>query len=85
MTMESLLHGLMIRSGNDAANAVAALLCGSVDAFVEKMNEKAAQLGANNSHFANPHGYQDEAHYTTAYDLAVLTRAGDLQKRDGLY
>ncbi|MBR4067255.1 MAG: peptidoglycan-binding protein [Clostridia bacterium] len=76
MTMESLLHGLMIRSGNDAANAVAALCCGDVDTFVDKMNEKAQQLGAYDSHFANPHGYQDENHYTTAYDLALLTRNG---------
>lgn len=76
MPMEALLHGLMIRSGNDAANAVATLCCGSVDAFVEKMNEKAQQLGAYDSHFANPHGYHDEEHYTTAYDLAVFARAG---------
>lgn len=76
MTMEALLHGLMIRSGNDAANAVATLTSGSVEAFVERMNQKAAQLGAYDSHFMNPHGYHDEEHYTTAYDLAVIARAG---------
>ena len=71
-----LLYGLMIRSGNDAANAVAVLEAGSVEAFVERMNEKAAQIGMGDSHFANPHGYHDEEHYTTAYDLALLARAG---------
>ena len=71
-----LLYGLMIRSGNDAANAVAVLEAGSVEDFVERMNEKAAQLGMGDSHFANPHGYHDEEHYTTAYDLALLARAG---------
>ena len=71
-----LLYGLMIRSGNDAANAVAVLEAGSVEAFVERMNEKAAHIGMGDSHFANPHGYHDEGHYTTAYDLALLARAG---------
>ena len=71
-----LLYGLMIRSGNDAANAVAVLEAGSVEAFVERMNDKAAQIGMRDSHFANPHGYHDEEHYTTAYDLALLARAG---------
>lgn len=76
MTMEDLLHGLMIRSGNDAANAVATLCCGSVEAFVEKMNQKAAALGANDTHFVNPHGYHAQEHSTTAYDLALMARAG---------
>ncbi|MFR5853860.1 MAG: peptidoglycan-binding protein [Lachnospiraceae bacterium] len=67
-----LLYGLMIRSGNDAANAIAVLEAGSVEAFVERMNEKAAQIGMGDSHFANPHGYHDEGHHTTAYDLALL-------------
>ena len=66
----------MLRSGNDAANAVATICSGSVEAFVEKMNEKAAQLGALDSHFVNPHGYHDEEHYTTARDLAVIARQG---------
>jgi D-alanyl-D-alanine carboxypeptidase (penicillin-binding protein 5/6) len=76
MTMEDLLHGLMIRSGNDAANAVATIIAGDVDAFVGDMNAKAQELGAYDTHFVNPHGYHDEAHYTTAYDLATIARAG---------
>ena len=76
MSKLDLLYGLMIRSGNDAANAVAVLEAGSVEAFVERMNEKAAQLGMGDSHFTNPHGYHDEEHYTTAYDLALLARIG---------
>lgn len=76
MTMEALLHGLMIRSGNDAANAVATLCSGSTDSFVDAMNQKARQLGAYDTHFMNPHGYHDPEHYTTAYDLATITRAG---------
>ena len=76
MTMEDLLHGLMIRSGNDAANAVATIIAGDVDGFVDDMNTKARELGAYDTHFVNPHGYHDEAHYTTAYDLATIARAG---------
>lgn len=76
MTMDALLHGLMIRSGNDAANAVATLCSGSTSGFVDAMNLKAQQLGAYDTHFMNPHGYHDPEHYTTAYDLATITRAG---------
>lgn len=76
MTMLDLLHGLMIRSGNDAANAVAELCAGSVDGFVSKMNELAGQLGMLNSHFVNPHGYHDPEHYTTARDLSIAAREG---------
>ncbi len=76
MTMDALLHGLMIRSGNDAANAVATLCSGSIDSFVERMNTKAQQLGAYDTHFVNPHGYHHEEHYSTAYDLAAIARAG---------
>ena len=76
MRMLDLLYGLMIRSGNDAANAVAELCAGNVDAFVSRMNQKAAELGMNNTHFINPHGYHDPEHYTTARDLAILTRQG---------
>ena len=74
MPLRALLYGLMIRSGNDAANAVADLLSGSVDAFVARMNEKAKELGMDGTHFVNPHGYHDDAHYTTARDMAVLCR-----------
>ncbi len=76
MRMLDLLYGLMIRSGNDAANAVAELCAGSVDAFVERMNSFAQEIGMTKSHFANPHGYHDDEHYTTARDLAVAARLG---------
>ena len=76
MTMRDLLYGLIIRSGNDAANAIGELVCGSVEAFVERMNERAVELGMNSSHFMNPHGYHHENHYSTARDLATLTRYG---------
>ncbi len=76
MRMLDLLYGLMIRSGNDAANAVAELLAGSVDRFVQRMNERAAQLGMSGTRFVNPHGYHDPNHYSTARDLATLARQG---------
>ncbi len=76
MTFQDLLYGLMIRSGNDAANAVAELTSGSVDGFVDEMNEYAQALGLTGTHFTNPHGYHDPGHYSTARDLAVLTRLG---------
>ena len=74
MTWKDLLHGLMIRSGNDAANAAAYLIAGSVEGFVDLMNRKAEELGMTGTHFANPHGYHDAQHYTTALDMARLTR-----------
>ncbi len=76
MTMRDLLHGLMIRSGNDAANAVAELTAGSVDAFMTEVNQLAKELGMTNTHFVNPHGYHDENHFTTARDLAIAARKG---------
>ncbi len=76
MSMRELLYGLMIRSGNDAANAVAVLCAGSVDKFVAQMNERARQLGMDGTSFMNPHGYHQEGHYTTARDLAVLALHG---------
>ena len=76
MIMRDLLYGMMIRSGNDAANAVAVLCSGSVDAFAEEMNKTAAKLGMENSHFVNPHGYTAEGHYTSARDLVKAARYG---------
>lgn len=76
MRMIDLLYGLMIRSGNDAANAVAELCAGSVESFAEQMNELADRLGMTQSHFVNPHGYHDAQHYTTARDLAIAARQG---------
>ena len=74
MPFIDLLYGLMMHSGNDAAVAVAVIVAGSVDNFVSMMNQKARELGCENTHFANPHGYHDETHYTTARDLALITR-----------
>lgn len=74
MTLKDLLFGLMIKSGNDAANAIAVKVSGSVDKFVAEMNRKAQELGLQDTHFTNPHGYHHKEHYTTARDLATLTR-----------
>lgn len=72
LTLEDLLYALLLPSGNDSAVAIAEHISGSVEAFVELMNEEANRLGASNSHFVNPHGYQSEDHYTTAYDLYLI-------------
>ncbi len=75
MTLEGLLYGLMLHSGNDAAIAIA-LACGeSVEEFVLQMNEKALSLGMEHSHFANPHGLNQDNHYSTARDMAILAQA----------
>lgn len=68
-----LLYALMLNSANDAAVAIAIHVDGSVEAFAERMNRKAAELGLRATHFTNPHGLDDEAHYTSALDLARLT------------
>lgn len=73
LTMEQLLYGLMLRSGNDAATAIAEHLGESVEGFAKMMNEKARSLGAMNTHFMNPHGLHHGEHYTTAYDLALIS------------
>ena len=75
LTLETLLYGLLLRSGNDAALAVAGYCGGSVEAFVEQMNRKAEELGMEHTHFANPNGLSAEGHYSTAYDMALLARA----------
>ena len=72
-TLEELLYGLMLESGNDAATAVAIAVAGDVESFVKLMNRKAQQLGLSDTHFDNPHGLSSEKHYTTAADLAFLT------------
>ena len=74
MSLEELLYGLMLRSGNDAAIAIAEHIGGSVEGFVLLMNNKARQLGMNHTNFKNPHGLYEEDHYSTAYDMALLTR-----------
>lgn len=73
MTFGDLLTGFQVHSGNDGALAIAVLVSGTVDNFVSLMNQRAQELGLTNTHYANPHGYTQEGHYTTAYDLAVLT------------
>ncbi len=68
-----LLYGLMLRSGNDAAVALALITSGSVEKFAELMNVTARKAGATHSNFTNPHGLHDPDHYSTAYDLALIT------------
>nr|WP_229666607.1 D-alanyl-D-alanine carboxypeptidase family protein [Paraliobacillus quinghaiensis] len=72
--LKDLVYGLMLRSGNDAATAIAEFVGGSVEGFAFLMNEKAAWLGMTDSHFDNPHGLDSDTHYSTAYDMATLTR-----------
>jgi serine-type D-Ala-D-Ala carboxypeptidase (penicillin-binding protein 5/6) len=74
-TRRQLLYGLMLKSANDVAMALARDNAGSVEAFAEKMNRRAAELGATNSHFVNPNGLHNPDHYTTAHDLALIARA----------
>lgn len=71
--VKDLLYGLMLRSGNDAATALAYHIGGSIEGFTKLMNELAVKIGASNSNFANPHGLHADNHYTTAYDLALIT------------
>ena len=75
LTLEDLLYGLLLRSGNDAALAVAGYCAGSVEAFVARMNRKAEALGMKDTHFTNPSGLDGEGHASSAYDMALLARA----------
>lgn len=72
-TVRELLYGMMLNSGNDAAEALACTVCGDESTFVEKMNETASRLGMENSSFRNPHGLDEDGHYSTARDMARLT------------
>ena len=72
LTLQELLYGLMLSSGNDAAVALAIYCGGTVEGFVERMNDKARYLGLEDTHFENPHGLDSPGHYSTAKDLAVL-------------
>lgn len=75
VTMRGLVYGMLLSSGNDAANAAAVKISGSIPAFVEKMNAKAQELGMKHTHFATPSGLdKGEEHYSTAYDMALLTK-----------
>ena len=74
LSMEDLLYAVMLESANDAAAAIAIDAAGSIDEFAAMMNMKAISLGLMNTHFTNPHGLDNSEHYSTAYDMAVLTR-----------
>lgn len=73
ITVNDLLYGLMLRSGNDAASALAIYVAGSIQNFADMMNSKAKELGLINTHFVVPHGLDNAGHYTTAYELAKIT------------
>jgi len=73
-TLETLLKCIVVASANDASMAVAEYIGGSVEGFVKLMNDKAKQLGMNNTNFANPHGLSAPEHYSTAYDIALMSR-----------
>ena len=75
LTVRDCLYALLLASANESANALAEHVSGSREAFAELMNEKAESLGCQDSHFANPSGLNDENHYTSAYDMALITRA----------
>lgn len=86
ITMEECLYGIMVASANEVANAVAEHVAGSLDEFAEMMNQKAAELGCENTHFVNANGLPAEDHYTSAYDLALTARAyfqNDVLRRIG--
>lgn len=72
LSMKMLLYGLMINSGNDAAMTIAKHVGGSVEGFINMMNQEAQEIGATNTHFMNAHGLQDEDHYTTVYDVYLM-------------
>lgn len=74
LTMDQLVKGMLVYSANDAANVIAIQLAGSMDAFVQMMNNKAQELGMSGTHFVNPCGSHDDNHYTTARDLAILSK-----------
>lgn len=75
LTVEQCLYALLLKSANEVANGLAEHISGSVSAFSDKMNARAAQLGCKNTHFANPNGLNNAAHLTTPYDMALIARA----------
>lgn len=75
LTVRDCLYAMLLQSANEAANALAEHTAGSIEAFANMMNEKAASLGCTDSHFANPSGLNDPEHYTSAYDYALISRA----------
>ena len=72
VSVDDVFHGLLIKSANDCAVILAEYIAGSEEAFVDMMNQRALELGATHTHFANPHGLHEEDHYTTAYDLYLI-------------
>lgn len=74
VSLRELMYGLLLCSGNDAAIAISEHIAGSVEEFLKMMNRKAEEIGAENTHFTSPHGLDETGHYSTAYDLAVITR-----------
>ncbi len=74
LTVEECLYAILLESANECSNAIAEHTAGSVEAFAEMMNQRAAELGCTNTHFTNPHGLPDENHYTTAHDMALIAR-----------
>lgn len=80
LTMEELLYALLLQSANDAAVAIACHIGGGIDGFASLMNEEAERLGLTNTHFTNPHGLDDDDHYTTASELAII--AAEAMKND---
>lgn len=79
LTLEQLLYGMLLYSGNDSALAIAEHIAGSEEAFAKLMNEKAKEIGAVHSNFVNPHGYHHPDHFTTPYDLALILKAASEQ------
>lgn len=75
MTLREAAYGIMLASANDIANGVAEYMAGSVSAFADMMNERAAELGCVNTHFSNPHGLYSDDHYTCAHDMALIAQA----------
>ncbi len=74
LTMKELMYGLLLRSGNDASIAIAEHIGGTEEGFIQMMNQKAKEIGANNTRFTTPHGLDETGHYSTAYDMALITR-----------
>lgn len=74
VSLRSLAYGMLLSSGNDAANLAAVKISGSIEKFAEKMNAKAVQIGMKDTHFVTPSGLHDEEHYSTPYDMALLAR-----------
>ena len=74
--LKDLIYALAIRSANDAANGIAEHIAGTYEGFIDLMNKRAKELGANNTHFVNPNGLYSDDHYSTAYDMALILRQG---------